>query len=457
MAVWDTVSANCPSCGDSLAYEASLHASVCRSCGNIYESGTLNYTGKFKFVDLDNASEREENKREYVCGSCGATIVTNENTAATICAFCGSPSLMARRLSKEFRPDYIIPFSIKEEGAKMILIDWINKNPNVPKALRSNKIINRISGIYVPFWLINAECHSKIKGLGYIAESSDDRAVFEMYREIKFKVKNVPFDGCLSISNFLMSAIEPFNYDEMVKYDDTYLPGYYAYRYDKNALDMMDVINIRIEGYAQQAGEMVTKMRNATDTEKAYTDAVADSSESYLKNLTQSYALMPVWFLNVEYMGEEYTIAINGQTGSIAGDIPENRTRAKLTAFRHYLIPVASVVIVTGGLIFACMRFFEDDPSLGFGISFAIAILAIIAIVFTSMLGIKRSDKVKEEQEKLSISTKPKADISSYFDYSFTPEILSSSDKFLGAQIRRVKVVGVGKQKTLYEEWDWFS
>lgn len=453
MAVWDTVSAGCPSCGDSLTYDEALHASICRSCGNVYEAGTLNFTGKFRFVDVDNASEQEENKREYVCGSCGATLVTNENTAATFCAFCGSPSLVARRLSREFRPDLIIPFSIKEDEAKKILNDWILKNPNVPNKFRSANTINRIRGLYVPFWLLNADCYSKIEGLGFASDMDETRAVFKIKREVMFKVKNVPFDGCLDISNFLMGAIEPFNYDEMVKYDDTYLPGYYAYRYDKNALDMTDIIDIRLSGYAKQAGETIAKTKNLGDNH-SYTDVITDSSESYIKNLSQSYALLPVWFLNVKYQDEDYTIAINGQTGRIAGSLPVSKAKMRWRYASVFALPVATLMAVAALLIVLGIYVLKMNIGLIFAMCTVFSTIAILGTAGIVMWCKKKAKKLDKEMEEVNVGNKPNSDVSTYFDYSTTPEIVKSEDEYIGLQHRRLQHVN-GEGADNYE-WDWF-
>ena len=53
----------------------------------------------------------------YNCPDCGAVIITDENTAATFCVYCGNTSIIKSRLSGEFAPSKIIPFKKTKEDA----------------------------------------------------------------------------------------------------------------------------------------------------------------------------------------------------------------------------------------------------------------------------------------------------------------------------------------------------
>lgn len=463
MAIWDTAATkalNCPTCGDALKFDSAIKASVCRSCGNVYEAGTLNITGKLKFVDVDEASEEEENKREYVCGSCGATVVTNENTALTYCAFCGSPSVMGRRLAKEFRPDYMIPFKVEKDEAVRIFTNWVkNENKYTPGDLLSQKTIKKITGLYVPFWLINADCYANVAGLGYVQDDPTQRAVFNFKRKVLFKVKNVPFDGSFKISNFLMNSIEPFDFSELVNYDDTYLPGYYADRYDRNALDLTEVIDIRISQYAKQAGELAAKAKLG-DEHKIYNKVEADASESYIKNLSQRYALLPLWFLNYEYKGESYQIAINGQTGKISGELPTTKKKRWLETIKATTPWVMGVIgsvlmflICTILGVIAQGNKFDALSQLSYIIFYGGILLSISFIGVCARKVILAYKNVEYESYN---PLKGAPDLYEYFDSSFKPEIVESSDEYMGVQFRTLESSDNGRGQKL-SDWMWYG
>lgn len=461
MAIWDTATTalNCPTCGDALKFDSAIKASVCRSCGNVYEAGTLNITGKLKFVDVNEASEEEENKREYVCGSCGATVVTNENTALTYCAFCGSPSVVGRRLVKEFRPDNIIPFKVGKDEAVKIFKEWVKtKNKYSPKDLLSKNTISKITGLYVPFWLINADCYTNTVGLGYVQDDPTQRAVFNFKRKVKFKVKNVPFDGSFKISNFLMNSIEPFDFTELVDYDDTYLPGYYADRYDRNALDLTEVIDIRISKYAAQAGELIARTKGG-DKHKIYTDIDADSSESYIKNISQRYALLPLWFLNYEYKGDSYQIAINGQTGKISGELPATKTGRwieTVKATTPWILASAGLIvamILTLILGMVCQRNYDALSKLFLIVAYAGVILTASALGFC----VRKIVKAYKDVELESFNPLNGApDLYEYFDSTSKVELIESTDEHIGFQFKTLESNENGKGSHL-SDWTWYG
>ena len=335
---FETGSAKCPNCGANIFFNEKFGRLVCNMCGGIYEPESLRPLGRIENRDTEEAGEEEDNKQEFVCDSCGAAVVTDYNTAATFCAFCGSPTLIKRRLSKSFRPDYIIPFKVSKEEAIEKYLKWARTNKGIPKEFLSEAALTKITGYYIPFWLIDADCNALVGGSGQVSEQ-EVIANFIIDRKIKFQVKRVPFDGCKKISNTLMEAIEPFDYSELKVYNDMYLPGFYAQRYDTSALDMLDLIKIRIDTYA----EGLVKHFSTGQYEKVSVGATGSFSE----NFSQSYALMPVWFLNIKYDGINYGIAVNGQTGEASGNLPISKGRVRTHSALEVLKNVLKYLLIT--------------------------------------------------------------------------------------------------------------
>ncbi len=314
-----TRSAKCPNCGASIFYNEKLGKLVCAMCGGLFDPESMKSAGRIENRDTEAAGHEEDNKQEFVCDSCGAAVVTDYNTSATFCAFCGSPTLINRRLSKCFRPDKLIPFKISKEEAIENYLKWAKTQKGIPKKFTSESVLSKITGYYIPFWLIDANCISEVSGTGqkYQGENIEN---YQIDRTLVYNVRRVPFDGCKKISNTLMEAIEPFDYKEIKDYNDMYLPGFFAQRYDLSALDMMDIIRIRLDSYA----EGIVKHLSAKEYDSFKAVGVHGS---YSDNYKQIYALMPVWFLNIEYEGSTYGIAVNGQTGKASGSLPISKKR----------------------------------------------------------------------------------------------------------------------------------
>jgi len=395
MAIWDnpvsaggfgtsvkTFSADsikCPNCASNLVYDSTHGASICRNCGGLFAPDTLEKVGSFGLPNPEKnydgtveVSKDDESRVEIVCNACGAEIVTDKNTSSTFCAFCGSPALVTRRLTREFKPDYIIPFKFDKEKAISLFEEHCAKIDHLPKDFKSKKVLSKMTGLYVPTWIISSEVEVNVTGQGCMGKMVDS-AYSENYRasggnfshltygKVKFRLKNVPFDGELKIANRLMAAAEPFDYSELVRFKPEYLQGYFAEKYDEMPLDMTDRIYKRFDKYALKVCDEITF---------GYDDFIPNSDGSITRYNNQDikYALLPCWFLSLDYDGRNYQYIVNGQTGKVSGEFPYakgwesieragRRTRMEAVSWNTslrkllYLIPVA---------IFGILRIFSS-------------------------------------------------------------------------------------------------
>lgn len=427
MAVWDNVAktSQCPGCGAPVRYDAKAGKILCDHCGSGYDPGTIRLIGKFDIKDQGDATEREEDKREIVCDSCGAVLVANENTSATECAFCGSPALVTRRLTREFRPDKIIPFTVTKEEAKKRFLSWAKNCKYAPKDFTSEEHVNKIKGLYVPFWLIDAKCHAVGTGSVFRPDTLKGTPIREMHsikRNVTFNVAKVPFDGSKAISDRLMEAIEPFDYSGLKDYSDNYIPGFFAERYDINALEMADRIESRLTGYARQVAEGI-------DTE--YDTVKLNVGSSYVEDYSQLYALLPIWFLNYRYEGLNYSFAVNGQTGEAAGDIPYSKFKKALAvvgrSWYWYAVLVALAALVV----------WLHHMTFGNGFKPDMCILYIASILLTGGLGLFALRKALTASKDAAffasnpIDSAPRVD--EYFDTTKSPSI-ENEDRLEGVQ-----------------------
>ena len=158
------VAYKCPSCGASLSYSAESADFHCEYCGSHFTKEQLDNPlessteEKLQFEQTEaepDDPELEEQRRKfgdenrlYMCPSCGASIITDsELTASTECVYCHSPVVLSGRLSGEFRPDLIIPFSKTHDDAVNQFNEWIKgKKFFLAKDFGSPKSMSRIQG-----------------------------------------------------------------------------------------------------------------------------------------------------------------------------------------------------------------------------------------------------------------------------------------------------------------------
>ncbi len=331
-------SQKCPGCGANLEFNPDLQSMVCNSCGGMFKPRTLKRIAESKSYESGEITKENEKQHEITCNSCGAQIVADLNTSATMCPFCGSPALIIGRLSRKFEPDYIIPFRYGKEEAKKTFLKWARQIKFTPSDFTSKENIEKITGIYIPFWLTDAECTMDIEATGHMAMMDNTIAQFLINRTCKMNFDMIPFDGSKKWDDTLMEAIEPFNYRDMQLFSEGqgYLSGFMAERYDIPHIRMSKRIVGRVRRYVRE------EFRNIT---KEYDKLDIGMDNSLVDQLKFYYCLAPVWFVNYEYEGETYRFVMNGQTGKVAGDLPVSKVKVSL-----FYIAAALAALATVGL-----------------------------------------------------------------------------------------------------------
>ena len=324
----------CPCCGGAIAFDSTLQKMKCPYCDTEFEVAALiGYDEDLKNEGSDKLewhtdpqsqwTEEEQNAmRSYVCNSCGGEILTDWTTAATECPFCGNPVVMMHQLKGDLKPDYVIPFKLDKKAAVEGLKKHLKGKFLLPKIFKSENHLDEVKGIYVPFWLFNADADADIRYRATRTRMwSDSRynytqtSYFSIYRAGIISFDHVPVDGSKRMADDLMESIEPFDFKEAVSFQTAYLAGYLADRYDVNAQDTVNRANTRVKTSTEDAFR---------DTVKGYATVTPEASSVRLENGKASYALYPVWILNTTYKGEKYTFAMNGQTGKFVGNLPTN-------------------------------------------------------------------------------------------------------------------------------------
>ena len=399
----------CPHCQANLFYDSTSNKSVCKFCGSEFDPNVLRLS--FAFEKKDDEAELDDDdpgKQEFFCNSCGATIITDENTAATFCCYCGSPALAGRRLRKEFKPDFIIPFKLTREDAEAKFMEWGKTNKYIPSDFMDKENIKKLTPLYVPFWLVDSKCEANFYGAGFVYDKQS-KMVFNLDRNIRFSLKRVPFVGSKKMNRLLMEAVEPFDYSELVTYKDAYLPGYYAERYNLTPNEMAQNVIWRMETYARQSADALNFGYDMVNLSDGYID---------VDDCKYSYVLLPIWFLNYKKDGIYHGFAINGQTGEACGKLPySKRKRAvalTLCVLKWLVLPatvIAGILLALfNGMIFPKTM---TDYNIFYNLTVAANILTMMIAPGILYLFLKKFRRVLHETTN-PIDKVP--DISQYYD-----------------------------------------
>lgn len=322
----------CLCCGGAIAFDSTIQKMKCPFCDTEFEVETLaSYDSQLKNEQADNMTwetvggdswQEGETKglRSYVCKSCGGEITGDENTAATSCPYCGNPVVMMDQFTGTLKPDYVIPFKLDKNAAKAALKKHYGGKTLLPKVFRNQNHIDEVKGLYVPFWLFDADADANLRYKATrMRKWTDSRyeytetSFYAVSRGGKLGFEKVPVDGSQKMPDDLMESIEPFDFSEAVDFQTAYLAGFLADKYDMSTEQCIGRANERIKKSAMEA---------LSETVKGYTTTTLEASSVQLKNSKASYALFPVWILNTTWKGKTYTFAMNGQTGKMVGDLP---------------------------------------------------------------------------------------------------------------------------------------
>ena len=327
----------CPCCGGAVEFNSKLQKMKCPYCDTEYDMETVK---EVMNEETEEASDQMEwntaagsawqngeagDLVSYICKSCGGEIVCDRTTAATACPYCDNPVVMQEHFAGMLRPDCVIPFKLDKKAAKEAYQNHLKGKVLLPGAFKDKNHIDEIKGVYVPFWLFDAEAEAKVRYRATRVRTWSDSnyeytetRYYRVLREGNLGFEHVPVDGSTKMADDLMESIEPFDFSEAVDFQTAYLSGFLADRYDVDAEQSIERANERIKKSTESA---------FADTVHGYSSVIPESSSVHLSEGKSKYALYPVWLLNTTYQNEKYTFAMNGQTGKFVGNLPVDKKK----------------------------------------------------------------------------------------------------------------------------------
>ena len=263
--------------------------------------------------------------KAYCCPSCGAELLCDAATAATSCPYCGNPSVIPGQFSGALKPDFVLPFKLSKEDAIKALKKHYLKKPLLPSTFSKTNHLEKIKGVYVPFWMYDGEAsgsvqfhattvHKYTSGDYEITETSH----YDVRRAGSIAFEKIPVDASSKMPDDYMDSIEPYDYTELKPFSTAYLPGFLADKYDVSVEDSRDRADRRC------AGSLVNALEK---TVTGYASCNETARSIQLKRGKVHYALLPVWILNTRWEGKDFLFAMNGQTGKLVGNLPVSTKR----------------------------------------------------------------------------------------------------------------------------------
>lgn len=289
------------------------------------------------YCDEVDTQNREEGTGMEVCPNCGGPLDAGKYRSAVKCEYCGNYIIFEERVEKEYKPRFILPFRIDRKEAAERIAKSCGNRLFMPESFLSEASVKKMEGSYVPFWLYDMTADLSYRGTGTrirVWRAGDteytETSWYQVCRDMEVDFQKLPVDASLEMKDDIMDRMEPYQYQELVDFDEEYMSGFLSEIYNETAQDLSP----RAE---QKAKEDAGKFLKQTLTE--YATLMPQLNEVRMKNRRENYALLPVWWYRYRYREQDYDFFVNGQTGKVIGKAPLSKPR----------------IFAYSGMFFGCM------------------------------------------------------------------------------------------------------
>lgn len=348
------ITLKCPNCGGELTFEPGSQKYRCEYCDSEFDQQEADrlLAGQTDANDSrsDQAGKDAETPFmvEYECPSCGARIVTDETTAATFCYYCHNPVLLQGRLSGEFLPDKVIPFQFDREAAEKQFLSFVRHKRFVPKAFFEESQLEKLSGVYYPYWMCDCEVAGRLSGEAtrvrvWVSGETEftETSIYHVEREGEIEVSQITRNALKKSDKKLVEGVMPFRMQEAKPFSMGYLSGFQAEKRDLERQDFEEEVRRDAGNYSE---------RTLRNTIEGYSTVNARAERMEVRKEDWQYLLLPVWVLTYQGRnGHMYYYAMNGQTGNICGELPVDY--AKLGLFSALAALAVLILCLIGGYL----------------------------------------------------------------------------------------------------------
>ena len=333
-----TVTYKCPNCDAGLLFDPPKQKFVCEFCISEFTEEEL--------LSQEDVGAREEEEKEneefssrineYNCPSCGAEIITDANTVADTCFYCHNPIVLSAKVSGNLKPSKIIPFKFDKEEAKNIFLRFAKKKKFTPKDYASVENAEKISGVYYPFWVVDADT---VADADYKAKNIRTwRAGNYRYTEVShyelMRGGNIHFEDITTAAiseedKEMLEGVLPYPIDSHKDFAMPYLQGFVAKKKNIEREMLTPEVRAKMDSYAAELLRRTVRGYESVD-ERGLCVKVGSSH--------WEYTLMPIWILTYKHKDKNYTYAMNGYTGKVYGKLPLSIPKLLLLAGGVFLL-----------------------------------------------------------------------------------------------------------------------
>lgn len=335
----------CKNCQGNLVFDPTTQKLKCEYCDSYFEEEEFASEKIIRESETETAKETENNMVSYICSTCKGEIIADDTTTATFCLYCGNSTILASQFKGEFLPDAVLPFVKTEKDAKEAFLAECKRRPLCPKEFMTVDNIEKIKGVYIPFYLYDCEVDGEV--LLKCTRVSTTRVgntkliktdCYDVVRGGTVQFSKVPVDASSKMNDAVMDSIEPFHMKEIKSFSPAFMSGFFAERNDVSDEECFQRAKLRVDKSAEKI---------FCEDPKGYDSKLLSSSELSVAKKNEKLTILPVYMINTKFQDKMHIFAMNGQTGKFVGEFPVCYRRA-----RNYFFKIAGLLYIVSILAF---------------------------------------------------------------------------------------------------------
>ena len=345
----------CPQCG---ATEIQLRPSagmlVCLFCRHEWSEARLDETiangdlTELRGTTLGSGASNIDTGADTLitmkCAGCGAEVVVNtEEQMGARCHWCRHVLTVNEQIPNGAVPDAVLPFKITHDDAVARIDAFAGKRRIfADRGFLHDFKPSNIVGVYMPYMVVDGNASADVAGQGevqtrrYTKGSGDDKEtyydadVYEVQRHVDFTVDDLTIESSAeranmdtsSNTNNIINTILPFDTENAVKWNASYLTGFTSEKRDQDVDHLQPALENQLLSIAR------SQVESSVDR---YDRGVRWERERLDVHGTRWVAMyLPVWLYSHHHgegTGMVHYIAVNGRTGEVMGSVPVSHRR----------------------------------------------------------------------------------------------------------------------------------
>ncbi|MDR0963719.1 MAG: hypothetical protein LBM60_03790 [Clostridium sp.] len=309
----------CKNCGGNVVYDPKRSAPYCSYCDSKEVPEKRSYVGD-----------------PNVCQSCGGELKPGQSAIALFCPYCDNSILLENRMTGDFTPNLVIPFTHSKEMAVDLLRQLCKKKVFTPSDFLSKTKLKDLRGEYVPFWLFDFGTKIFYEGEGKkvrVWRTMDveytETSHYRIVRDMNIGYEKIPADASTTMQDDVMDLMEPYQYDKMASFDPIFLSGFVGDHFHMGSQEREPHANQKMRVSAEQL------LKN---TIAGYSSVRDIDKQIQVTDQTPYFALLPVWVYAYSYKEKSYPFYINGQTGKVVGKVPVATNKVIMYGITLYIL-----------------------------------------------------------------------------------------------------------------------